>query len=84
MPKREQIDAWFLERTYTGIAMICGPLPERPEASLEVLDFDDEHIYQIFLECAEGVGLKTLLDKLRAATKSALLWRSPLTVLFDR
>jgi putative DNA primase/helicase len=57
----EEIEGWY-RHGGLGLAMVCGRLSH----NLEVMDFDDEAVFALFLAVARAAGLGPLVDKVMA------------------
>lgn len=65
-PTADDLRTWFVDRGYTGYAVICGPHLDDPTMGAEVLDFDVRDRFEAFCDTAEASGLGALIARIRA------------------
>ena len=57
-PTVEQLRAWYGPRT--GVGFVCG----RVSGNLEMLEFEEAQLFEMYRDVLEGLGLEEILDRI--------------------
>ena len=61
-PTREQMRAWFVDGTRSGLGIVTGAV----SGNVELFEFDDGDSYELFMALAATSGLARLVERIEA------------------
>lgn len=59
-PTVDRMREWFSTGNRSGAGIVCG----RISGNVELLEFDDRNVYQVYRDTAESIGLGDLIDRI--------------------